>query len=150
MAGARAIRGVLGSFLGTYTSRYSEYDGYWLFGVLIADLVEMRIDLLGAPPSDPVAPADVARAIAIVRFDEQLRKAGLQRADLREASLILRRGDPATGMVDYRPSDGWRVIFAVTAVTAVGRRWSHERAVFVAPHDPTVERRSGSYRSSGG
>ena len=46
MAKRRAIRGVLGNFLGTFTSRYSDYDGYWLFGFLVADLKDLRIDLL--------------------------------------------------------------------------------------------------------
>ncbi len=34
MATRRAINGVLGNFLGTYVSRYSDYDSYWLFGFI--------------------------------------------------------------------------------------------------------------------
>jgi hypothetical protein len=32
MVTPRAIRGMLRNFLGTYTSQYSDYKGYWLFG----------------------------------------------------------------------------------------------------------------------
>jgi hypothetical protein len=42
----RIIKGVLHNFLGTYTSRYSDYDGYWLFGMLVRDVEELSIDLL--------------------------------------------------------------------------------------------------------
>lgn len=45
----RAIRGVLGNFLGTYTSRYSEHDGYWLFGLVVAELGELEVNLLADP-----------------------------------------------------------------------------------------------------
>ena len=42
----RIIKGVLHNFIGTYTSRYSDYDGYWLFGMVVRDVAELRIDLL--------------------------------------------------------------------------------------------------------
>ena len=56
MASRRVIKGVLGNFLGTYVSRYSDYDGYWLFGFLVGDLGELRINLLGQSVSDPDTP----------------------------------------------------------------------------------------------
>ena len=31
----RVIKSVLHNFLGTYTSRYSDYNGYWLFGFMV-------------------------------------------------------------------------------------------------------------------
>ena len=31
-----ALKGVLAGFLGTYTSRNSDYRGYWLLGFLVA------------------------------------------------------------------------------------------------------------------
>ncbi len=34
----RIIKAVLDNFLGTYTSRYSDFHGYWLFGFLVKDL----------------------------------------------------------------------------------------------------------------
>jgi hypothetical protein len=55
----RNLIGALHNFLATFTSGYSDYDGYWLFGFLLKDADELRIDLLN-PNSDipPSAPAD--------------------------------------------------------------------------------------------
>ena len=36
----RTIKGVLDNFLGTYTSRYSDYDGYWLFGMVVGEVTD--------------------------------------------------------------------------------------------------------------
>jgi hypothetical protein len=67
MATRRVIKSVLRNFLGTYTSRYSEIRGYWLFGFLVPDLGELHFDLLSrradrletaqANPSTPVTPS---------------------------------------------------------------------------------------------
>ena len=46
MATRRVIKSVLSNFLGTYVSRYSEYDGYLLFGFLVADFDEL-MNLMG-------------------------------------------------------------------------------------------------------
>jgi hypothetical protein len=48
----RKIRGVLHNFLATYSSRYSDYDGYWLFGVLAQESGHLQIDLVN-PDQDP-------------------------------------------------------------------------------------------------
>jgi hypothetical protein len=45
MASLRAIKCALHNFLGTYSSRYSEYSGYWLFGFLVNDLTRIDFDL---------------------------------------------------------------------------------------------------------
>lgn len=42
------MKSVLRGFLGTYTSRYSDYRGYWVHGQLPPDLLECTIDLLGS------------------------------------------------------------------------------------------------------
>ncbi len=51
MACRNAIRGALNGFLGTYTSRYSDFGGYWLFGLVANELRQLQIDLLA--PHDP-------------------------------------------------------------------------------------------------
>jgi hypothetical protein len=33
----RIINGVLDNFLGTFTSRYSNYSGYWVFGMMVEE-----------------------------------------------------------------------------------------------------------------
>src|SRR5262249_55253236 len=80
MATRKAIRGVLGTSPGTYTSRYSDSDGYWLFGFLVADLGELRIDLLAPPASDSEGPLGVAVRSAAAKFADQMQKAGLVRS----------------------------------------------------------------------
>ena len=44
MATADVIKSVLRNFLETFASRYTDYDGYWLFGFLVEhDLNELGI-----------------------------------------------------------------------------------------------------------
>jgi hypothetical protein len=50
MPGRRSITGVLCGFLGTYTSRYSDFDGYWIFGFLVAQVVDVKFDLWATEP----------------------------------------------------------------------------------------------------
>ena len=80
MATRRVIKCVLGNFLGTYTSRYSDFGGYWLFGFLVADLAELQINLLGQDVSDPASPSGVAISSAVAKFDEQREKSQRPRA----------------------------------------------------------------------
>ncbi len=77
MATRRIIKGVLGNFLGTYVSRYSDYDGYLLFGFLVGDFAELRINLLGQSVADPDSPLGVAVLTAVAKFEDQRAKAHL-------------------------------------------------------------------------
>ena len=62
---SRVIKSVLQNFLGTYASRYSDFEGYWLFGFLIAD-----VDALLASIARPIVlltkrqPFALAEAVA--------------------------------------------------------------------------------------
>jgi hypothetical protein len=49
-------------------SRYSEFEGYWLFGFLVDGLTELRIDLLAPFAGMPVTPHDVAIHLAAAKF----------------------------------------------------------------------------------
>ena len=73
VANRRVIKGVLDNFLGTYTSRYTDYEGYWLFGLLVADLGEVEFDLLAAGGS-PDSPLGVAELAASLKFADQRRR----------------------------------------------------------------------------
>lgn len=90
------IKSVLYNFLGTYTSRYSDYGGYWLFGRLVRRLGELRIDLLN--PNYTARQTKVERIacwLAVQRFREQMEKAGIPLSRVRKASLeITRLPDP--------------------------------------------------------
>ena len=43
----RHLKSVLAGFLGTYTSRYSDFQGYWLFGFIV-EVIDL-MDLGGHP-----------------------------------------------------------------------------------------------------
>jgi hypothetical protein len=86
----RVIKGVLGIFLGTYVSRYSDYDGYLLFGFLVSEFQEVRINLLGQSVADPKTPMGVAVLSAVAKFAQQLQRASLPLSRVRNACLTIR------------------------------------------------------------
>ena len=146
----RVIRGVLGNFLGTYTSRYTDYDGYWLFGFLVADLGELRIDLLAPPASNSKVPLDVAVQSAVDKFADQMQKAGLVRSQIREAWLTIRKLPVrSVGLNNSVARAGNNVSFWVGTVTDNGRCYEREQIVVVAPHNAEVERRSARTAAPG-
>lgn len=143
MTTRRVIKGVLGNFLGTYVSRYSDYDGYLLFGFLVRDLGELRINLLESHVDDPHTPVGVAVLSAAAKFEDQYRKAGLQRSQIRDAWLTIRRLPGVDwGSVNDHSCAGFRVSFLIRAVMDDNKCYERERVAFVAPHDARVELRS--------
>ena len=148
MGSTKALRGVVGNFLGTYVSRYSSIDGYWLFGFLVPHLTALQIDLL-TPASNASSSPQVERAIelAYARFHDQLRKAKVDLKALRHARVTLSRADYVIPIeVNGLPSKAWPVHITVVAETRRGRRYVAERTVVVARHNPAVE--MGSARAS--
>jgi len=143
MATRRVIKGVLGNFLGTYVSRYSDYEGYLLFGFLVGSLGELRINLLGQPVSDPDTPRGVAVLSAVGKFAEQRQKAGLDPSQVRAAWLTIRR---LPGMdwdsINGHSCAGFKLRFETAAIMDDGKEYQRERVVFIAPHDSNVELRS--------
>lgn len=140
----KAIKGVLHNFLETYTSRYSDYDGYWLFGMLISESEQFMVDLLhiGDDRSEVTA-IMTARLFAVMKFKEQMEKAGLNLSCIREAQLTITKSpDLRIGYVNGHRSAGFDVIFAARAVSPNGKTYERQKSVFVAPHDPEVELRS--------
>ena len=95
MTSRRVIRGVLHNFLGTYTSRYSVFNGYWVFGMLIENINTETIDLLPVTAeSTDATPSAFARRLGAQRFAEQIAKAGLPSSWIREARLKSRSCPP--------------------------------------------------------
>ena len=140
---ARRINGVLVNFLRTYTSRYSDFQGYWLFGFLVVDLVnELRIDLL-APSTDRHGPAlDLASRLASEKFHDQVRKGGIAPDRIRGAWPTIRRSFAlAEGTVNDSACLGYRVGFRIEVLMDGRRRYEQEVQLFVAPHNPELERR---------
>ena len=140
----KAIKGVLHNFLETYTSRYSDYDGYWLFGMLIGESEQFSIDLLDtySKPSER-ALMTAAVQLAATKFKEQMVKAGLSLSCIREAKLAVSKSpDVRSGYVNGHRCAGFDVSFAARAVSPNGKAYECQKSVFVAPHDPEVELRS--------
>lgn len=144
MTTQHALKGVLDNFLGTYTSRYTEADGYWLFGKLVTEVSHLSIDLLkrAEVPSDGSASAEASR-LAVRKFDEQLRKAKFERGDVLEASLnIERSAESGIGFINQYATNGYKVTFFAKAKAANGKIFESSVEHFVAPHDPQRELRS--------
>jgi hypothetical protein len=135
---------VLHNFLDTYTSRYSDYRGYWLHGQLLSDVEQCTFNLLAQLP-DSVALTDVACRVARRRFAEQLQKAGLALNMVREATLQITRSNSVVqgwhGGSIASMVDGRMVQFSVQSVMDNGRVYKDELTIFVAPHNPANERR---------
>lgn len=131
---------MLHNFLGTFASRYSDHRGYWLFGQLPVGLDRCSVDLRGDPPEGE-SPVEVARRLAIRRFNEQVRKAGLDRSVVAEALLSWTRAEPVLGWQGDHQVSGHRVELRARVVTDMGRAVERRHVCFVAPHDPSRERR---------
>ncbi len=144
MTSHRVIPGVLHNFLGTFTSRYSDFDGYWVFGFLVESMDGVRIDLLGGVAENAdSSPSGFARRLAAQKFSEQIAKAGLSRKWFREAYLDISKSPESTvGFVNGRSSSGYDLRFRAHVVTDLGREYDSTAAIFVAPHDPKIESRS--------
>jgi hypothetical protein len=139
----RVIRGVLGTFLGSFTSRYSDYHGYWLFGFLVADLTSWGIDLLNPNVDEEDTPKGRARFLAVRTFAKQVTHAGLDPSRVREAWLAIRRSPEwFEGQVNGHTCRVFYVSFSVEAVMDDGRRYEQERNLVIAPHNPAVEMQS--------
>ena len=139
----RRVCGVLNNFLDTYTSRYTDYRGYWLFGFIVAELTELRIDLLAAEAADVSHPRALMSQLAAAKFQDQLLKWQIDRAQLTAAWLrVDRHPDDVLGHVNWHPCTGFQISFMAEALTSNGQHCKRSRMVWVAPHNPLVELQS--------
>src|SRR4051812_38091998 len=110
--GTRAPKSVGHNFLETYTSRYTDRDGYWLFGFLARDLTVHHFDLFhdSAPATDEAFA--VAARLAATKLKEQANHARVNFANIERAVLQLERlpGD-VEWTVNGRYCKGWNVRF---------------------------------------
>ena len=138
----RTLKGVINSFLDTFVSRYSAYDGYWLFGVLVPELTTFCVDLLN-PPSDSRPHFQRAIQLAARKFREQAHKGKIDLQMLRVAKLTMsRREEPIPFEVSGFATEAWPLTVSVAAEDLRGRRHLAEQVLLVARHNPAVERRS--------
>ena len=142
----RAIGAVLHNFLGTYTSRYSDYRGYWLFGLMLEKLDRLEIDLLAASPALTEPLFVFAVDLAVAKFAQQLALAGFGRSSLREARLAITKVPGSVqGQVNGHTRTGYMVRFAAQAISDQGKSYGHEKLIFVAPHSFWVEWRRANW-----
>lgn len=138
---SRVVKSVLHNFLGTYTSRYSDYRGYWLHGQLPQDGGTRKLDLLGTASAGGT-PESEAYRLAIRRFGEQVIKSTLTMEVVRKATLQVDTGSEVVqGWHGNRRDVGRMVRFVARAEMHTGRVFETEQKVFVAAHDPEKERR---------
>ncbi len=144
---SRILKGVLDHFLGTYTSRYSEYQGYWVFGQMLDQLESLQIDLLSRDKTEPESgPTNAAGQIAVQRFQEQAAKAALSISRIQTAWLQIEKLPALVdGFVGDRICSGCNVRFVATAILKSGKKFERETTIFVAPHDRRIERQSNRF-----
>jgi len=172
MARRNMVLGALRNFLGTFTSRNSDADGYWIFGQVVGKAESLEIDLLQpakarsakAEGSQPTVVARLLTALRIVRptsrtaqsqleelatrlFSEQIARAGAQLNTIQSAVLqVSRLGSVVTRSVGDKIRSGHEVQVRVLAVDGAGRQFDCKQMIFVAPHDARLERRSARGR----
>ena len=140
------MKSVLAGFLGTFTSRYSDFQGYWLHGQLLSIGLNFEFDLLG-PATDEFTPEAAARRHAVRRFLEQLAKHRIELPFVQSACLKIEAAPHLVRMpqseVWARSFSGWVdghwVEFTASAIMKNGRRYEISQTIFVAPHDPQKE-----------
>lgn len=135
--------GVAYNFLGTFTSRYSNYDGYWLFGFLVPNFAVVRVNLLQANVEQDDAICSFMKQRAVVRFADQCQKGRLALSTISTAILKLHQlPERVPGEINGHPCSGFHVRFDVEVFGVDGRRGHSSCELFVAPHNPAVERQS--------
>ncbi len=145
MAQHRKLLGIIRNVLGAYTSRNSDYYGYWLFGFLVNGPGAYRIDLL--VPTSPTmygCPTDAAADIARGIFADQVLKAEFDFARITSEVLTITQDPaPALSVFGNTPRSGHHLHVAISAAagTAV---YSASVRIFAAPHDPSLEMRSAT------
>ncbi|HEX4342556.1 MAG TPA: hypothetical protein VH255_04150 [Verrucomicrobiae bacterium] len=144
MASHQILKGILQNFLGTYTSRYSDYEGYWVFGFLTLEAEQVTINLLN-PETDFSENQTLAFAVNLAKrkFSEQLTKNNFPISRIREAHLEIKKlPEPKKGFVNGRASAGNDFRFTTKAASANGKIFEATVLVFIAPHNPSIESRS--------
>jgi hypothetical protein len=140
----RALPACLHNFLGAYTSRYSEFDGYWLFGFVVDKFDLLEFDLLAqvrpAGSAEMIAAFDLARK----SFHQQLDRARFDPSIVRQAKLTITRSLASVEQcVNGSLRAGRHLKFEIQVVRDDGKSHSRATKVFVAPHNPTLEFQSG-------
>lgn len=137
-----SISSVLHGFLGRFLGRSSEWNGYWLFGFLPFDEQPFEWSILPAAQLDHSTPIAFARTLASTVLADQLSKVG-RAGELTDASLTMTVIGKETQTFERGLSrSGWIVKAEIAATDLRKRRHVRAETLFIAPHDPAVERPS--------
>jgi hypothetical protein len=110
-----------------------------------AGTLPLQVDLLGSPICAGPLPTRAARNRAILAFYDQVRKSRLPSSWIGSADLTITAAPTESEQpVAHIIRRGRDLTFTVTVEVDTGRVFQVSRTVFVASHDPSVERRSGS------
>ncbi len=142
MTRRRELRGVLHNFLSSLTSRYSDYEGYWLMGFVARDGRDVRLNLLGesARVGTQIEMALATRAISL--FRDQVHKVRLPFRHIERASLIVSASPLDFSVrVNGQLCPARKVTFTAEVTTDLGTRYERSMCHLIAPHDPEVEMR---------
>jgi hypothetical protein len=140
----RRLTGVLCGFLDAFVSRDSDYDGYWIFGLLVRDADVFSFDLLRASSNIDGSPVFAAAAqIAHSKFAKLLEKSRIPAEFVSEGKVVISKLELATlGLVNGRASNGHLYSLRAEATSDLGKQYTARKIIFIAPHDPSVEHRS--------
>jgi hypothetical protein len=144
MARRRLINGALDGFLGSLVSRNSDVNGYWLLGFLAIQRNSIEIDLFkGIGNACQDLPERWLVELARFKYDEQLRKWRIPVAWVAGARLdVIWSREVSNFLVDGQRRDCYKAKFVASVTTDLGRTLVRSKRVFVAPHNPRLERRS--------
>lgn len=143
---------MLHNYLETLSSRYSDYDGFWVFGLLFHNLGAIKIDLDSQSsllPGDPVLVWFEAESRR--KFAEQIAKDRIPIEYVRAARLVCEVvSKPFSGSIGGSPTEGATCRLTVSVTSDLGAEYSRKKEFFVAPHDPSREHRSTRSRAKPG
>jgi hypothetical protein len=130
MPSRKMLKSVIHGFLGTYVSRYSDFDGYLLFGFIVDSLSLLEIDLTESEPALAVrTPHGELSRLARQKFKEQLSKVGLPISVVRNATLRICKGEPRWSYFGR----GFDVSFSIRVETDLGRVYEDGVREYIAP-----------------
>ena len=140
----KVLLGAMSGFLGAYTSRYSDSDGYWIFGFLVETAERLEIDLLNPTLNRTLSARESEAAdIACRKFREQVEKHRYELSRIRRAKLMIARLPGEKRLQAQKHSlPGYDLEFTVAVTSERGKTFKAKEIVFVAPHDPRAERQS--------
>lgn len=145
MPSQHVLKSVVHNFIETYISRNTDYEGYWLFGFLVAPGSRYELDLLtrseaGVATADPL---EYAQILATERLHDLLEKARFGTGELLAASAVIEVSSKTAEIsVNGYNCAGHRMCVAISVVSTLGRHFRAARAFLVAPHEPRRELRS--------